>query len=267
MIRLLTLSALLLCADFLTAQPLNDIVPRKTQLEKRVLQPQFLREADVFWSKRVWRVIDVREKQNLPFVYPQAPLYELLKTAIERNQLDAYATSDADFIDPLRGEALSRLFGTVDTVPIFDPNDYSESLRIVENEFGYEDIQRFRLEEVWFIDRRTSTLQVRILAISPLRDKKDDNGNFLYELPMFRVYFPDARALLARVPVFVPGNDSAAYSWDDLFQQRRFSSYVYKGSNIRDERLGDVYSGRDLLREAQQLETAIFNREQDLWSY
>lgn len=72
--------------------------------------------------------------------------------------------------------------------------------------------KRFRLEEGWFIDRRTSTLQVRMLAINPLRDKTDDDVNFLYALPMFRVYFPDARAFLARAPAFVAGNDNAGYS-------------------------------------------------------
>ena len=264
---LLCFAMLLIVVTVAAQSPLNDIVPRTTQQEKRLLQPQFVREADIFWSRRVWRVIDVREKQNLPFVYPAAPLFDILKKAILDGELDAYAASDRDFLRPLAGEELSRVFATVDTVPIFDPTDYRESLRIIENDFGYEDIKRYRLEEVWYIDRRTSTLQVQVLAISPLRDKTDDNGNFQYELPMFRVYFPHARHTLARAPAFVTGNDSARYSWDDLFQQRRFSSYVYKGSNIRDERLSDVYSGRELLREAEQLEAEIFNREQDLWSY
>ena len=33
---------------------------------KRMIPYEFVREADVVWSKRVWRVIDMREKINLP---------------------------------------------------------------------------------------------------------------------------------------------------------------------------------------------------------
>ena len=37
---------------------------------KKVVPYEFVREADVTWSKRVWRVIDLREKFNHPLYYP-----------------------------------------------------------------------------------------------------------------------------------------------------------------------------------------------------
>jgi hypothetical protein len=30
----------------------------------------YLREADVMWSKKVWRIVDLKEKMNLAFGYP-----------------------------------------------------------------------------------------------------------------------------------------------------------------------------------------------------
>lgn len=37
---------------------------------KKVIPYEHLREADAIWSKRVWRVLDLREKINLPLYYP-----------------------------------------------------------------------------------------------------------------------------------------------------------------------------------------------------
>ncbi|MBI3237350.1 MAG: gliding motility protein GldN, partial [Flavobacteriia bacterium] len=37
---------------------------------KRMIPYEFVREADVTWSKRVWRVIDMREKINHPIYLP-----------------------------------------------------------------------------------------------------------------------------------------------------------------------------------------------------
>lgn len=37
---------------------------------KKVIPYEFVREADVVWSKRVWRAIDLREKFNHPMYYP-----------------------------------------------------------------------------------------------------------------------------------------------------------------------------------------------------
>ena len=44
--------------------PLDDIVERTINVEKRVLKYDNPREADLMWEKRVWRVIDLREKMN-----------------------------------------------------------------------------------------------------------------------------------------------------------------------------------------------------------
>ena len=43
---------------------------------KKVVPYEFVREADVIWSKKVWRVIDLREKFNHPLYYPLDDLQE-----------------------------------------------------------------------------------------------------------------------------------------------------------------------------------------------
>ena len=58
--------------------PRDDVYDRHLMEEKRLLTYDHLREADVFWEKRIWRVVDVREKMNKPFVYPQKPFINIL---------------------------------------------------------------------------------------------------------------------------------------------------------------------------------------------
>src|SRR5262245_50133153 len=58
--------------------PLDDVVKKEIMLERRVLSYQPVRESDIFWEKRIWRVIDVREKMNLPFAYPEEPFFKIL---------------------------------------------------------------------------------------------------------------------------------------------------------------------------------------------
>jgi len=48
---------------------------------------------------------------------------------------------------------------------------------------------------------------------------------------------------------------------------RRFSSYLTKRSNVREARLQDNYTGRDLLIKSKDAERDLSNREHDLWSY
>ncbi len=249
-------------------KPVDDIVPERTTFQKRVLPYDPVREADIFWEKRVWRVIDVREKMNLPFAYPPRPLFTILMDAAKSGEITVYSNEDDKFTTPLTPEEVVAKSASTDTVTIFDPETYEEKIKIVTNDVNPEDVKRFRVKEVWFFDKEVSTLQVRILGIAPILDVKDENGNFLYEQPMFWVYYPDARNLLSKERVFnIGGNDASPLSWEDLLEMRFFSSYIIKASNVFDRRLDQYLTGIDVLLEGEKIKQEIFNFEHDLWSY
>lgn len=247
--------------------PVDDVVEKRITSEKPILAYDPVREADIFWEKRIWRVIDVREKMNLPFAYPERPFFTILMEAASKGEISAYSTEDDKFTTPLTADEVSSMGATVDTVITFDPETYEEQIQIVRNDLNPEDVKRFRLKEIWFFDEESSTMQVRILGIAPLLDVTDDNGNFLYEQPMYWIYYPEVREVLARERVFNYGNDASPITWEDLMEMRYFSSYIFKESNVYDRRLQTYLSGVDLLMEADRIKQQIFNFEHDLWSY
>ena len=248
--------------------PLDGIVQRKLILDKQLLPWEPIREADILWSKRVWRVIDVREKINLPFIYPEMPFFTILQNGIQKDSsIRAYKAENDKFHYKLSAKDLQNLLNTVDTIQQLDPTTYETKLKIVYNTLNPKDITRYRLKEDWYFDRQQSVLKVRILGIAPLKDVKDDMGQFMYEQPLFWIRYPDCREYLARNRAFIEGNDSNPMSWEDLFEQRRFSSYVTKESNVHNRRLQEYLQGVDLLLEGEKIKAEIFNYEHDLWSY
>ncbi|MEM1217454.1 MAG: gliding motility protein GldN [Bacteroidota bacterium] len=250
------------------AQPLNDIVDRTILEQKPPLDYQPVTERDILWEKRVWRVLDVREKINLPFYHPTENLYDHLKSAGLQNELTLYSPEDDQFTTPLTPADLQEIFYRRDTLLIIDPEfTYGEDVRVIDNDIFYEDVKKYRIQEVWFFNTITSTMEVRILGIAPLLSHYDENGNFLYEAPMFWVHYPSAREYLADLQVFNEGNQSSRVTYEDLFENRQFNSHIYKEANVRDYRLQDMYTGVDLLLEAQKVEQEIQNYEHDLWSY
>jgi len=250
---------------------IDDVVKKEIMGERRVLPYQPVRESDVFWEKRIWRVIDVREKMNLPFAYPEQPFFKILSDAATKGDLPVYSVDEdgAKFKKRLSTEDVLSMLSKSDTVITFDPETYEEKITIVNNDINWEDVKRFRIKEVWFFDKETSTMQVRILGIAPMIDVRDNEGNFRFEKPMFWVYYPHARELFARHRVYtMGGNMNATISWDDYFEMRYFASYVYKESNVYDRKLEDyIPPSVDLQMESERIKSEIFNWEHDLWQY
>lgn len=248
--------------------PVNDIVDKRSKSERQILEYDDIREADIMWQKRVWRVIDVNEKINLPFKNRERPLINILLEAADSNMIQLYSTIDDRFSTPMTEEERGSIAGAIDTVPVVDPETYDVTYDLVPRELNPDDIRRYRLQEIWFFDKESSTMQVRILGIAPLMDEKDENGNVRYERAMFWVYYPGARQLLANEDVYAYGNDAAARSWEDLFEARYFNSYITQESDVLNRRIQDKFTdGRQKLLEAERIKQEIFNLEQDLWSY
>ncbi len=247
--------------------PRDDIYDRDIIKDRRLLSYDHIREADVFWEKRIWRIIDVREKMNKPFTWPENPFINILLNAAMEGEVQLYSTLDDKFTTKLEIDEVSSMGSSVDTIITFDPDTYEEKIKVVRNDLNWEDIKRFRLKEVWFFDEETSMLQVRLLGIAPLKEEYDDNGNFKFEYPMFWAYYPDCREVMSRQSAYNPLNDAQRMSWEDIMEMRFFSSYIMKESNVYDRRIQDYKAGVDILFEAEKIQETIFNFEHDLWTF
>ena len=164
-----------------------------------------LRECDIVWEKRIWRIIAVREKINLPFAYPEQPFFQVLANAAVRGELPAYSVENDHFTKRLTKEDLVGMLSKIDTIVTFDPETYEEKIQVVRNDVNWEDVKRYRLKEVWYMDKHTSELRVRILGIAPLINILDSEGNFKFEQPLFWIYYPGARELLSKKRAQVNG--------------------------------------------------------------
>jgi gliding motility associated protien GldN len=250
---------------------IDDVVKNTLVEESMVLEYEPVREADITWKKRIWRVIDTREKMNLPFRYPNEPFFNILREIAENGDIALFR--DEAFTEPMTMDEINGTLNKIDTVVTFDYETYEEKIQIVQNTINWEDIKQFRVKEVWYFDKESSRMDVRILGISPILDEIDyDTGELKYSLPLFWVYYPEARQYFAKHRVYNQENDMAPMSWYDLFENRFFASYIIKKSNSLDLRVADMYDGYDQagvdrLMESEKIKMELFNLEHDLWTY
>ncbi len=240
---------------------------------------QHVREADVLWSKKVWREIDTREKQNIAFRYQGdentggGMFIEILIDGIKKGKIVAYSTYDDRFTSKLTKEQVMESVSPKDTkMDVEDPLTGQMVSKVIHHDFDPNTVSKYRIREEWFFDRNQGKMLVRIVGIAPMKDEYDENGNYKTTAPMFWLHYPDIRPTLANYEVFNPSNEVYRYTWDEFFEARQFSSKITKVSNPLDSRFEDVF-GTDArgkmesLYESQQNATEIFNKEHDMWVY
>ena len=235
-----------------------------------------IREADVIFSKLVWRVINLREKMNQPMYYPTQPmddrysLIDLLMFGIENEGLTAYDVDDDEFTMPITLEDIRTRFGAGnDTITLQNRETGLMETTITPRSMKTEEVTKYVVKEQWLFDKQSSTLQVRIIGMCPIREyakEGDSESDGLRKKQLFWIFFPEARQLLATHDVFNPFNDAARFSYDDLFMKRRFSSYITQVSNVHDNRGINTYTvGLQTMLEADRIKNDLLNFEHDFW--
>jgi gliding motility associated protien GldN len=263
----------------------DNAIQRNLVKDRTPLDYEHIREDDATYMQRVWREIDVHEKLNIPFVYKaegdngNQRFIMILLTAIKRGEITAFSSALGDdrFTTPLTfGQISEELMGKPKTQQIPDwANDPDGSKGLMKDttisaEFNPDLIERYWIKEDVVFDKESSRMYTRILGIAPVRTVLNEDGTFRATTPIFWVYYPDLRPMLAKFDVYNGKNYGAKMSWEELFESRMFASRIIKSTinNPNDFYISGYVKDPILaLLEGENIKEKVFNYEQDLWSY
>ena len=287
---------------------------------KKMIDYEFVREADVLWSKRVWSSIDLRQKINHPLYFPfddydsqgnlvtnnmRLSLWNIIRWNVIHGDLTLfsaynpyqYTITDGDQLKyPVTGDfpestfitdsvLRDRMFyylgnlGPQSLTPLVDIYG-NDSVRDLGNGFWEpvypprdtnwvksQDIIQYHLKEDWFFDKERSVMDVRIIAMAPVIYDRDPNGQIIGTKELFWLYFPQCRLVFNNYYTFNDKNDAQWMSVDDLFWKRRFSSEIYKESNVYDRGIDSYSAGSNALYESGKIKEGIRSLEHDIWNF
>lgn len=254
-------------------------IERNLVKDRAPLAYEHLREDDATFVVRVWRIIDAREKLNLPFRYAATEdngnqrFISILLKAIKDGEVTAFSADDDRFTTPMTPEQAEGVFGGgFDTSKKYDLDGNVIGYEVRPKAVDPDSIYKFQVKEEWIFDKESSRLFVRIIGIAPIYAFKTSQGVVLdADRVVWWVYYPDMRPIFSKYDVYNPKNSGAKMTWEELFESRMFSSYIIKSNldNPFDVSLSAVYPNNTLFRllEGEKIKEKIFNYEQALWSY
>ena len=251
----------------------NSIIKNDDQKEKAPIAYATVEPSDVVWCKTVWRELVLREKMNLPLYYPTVPvdgrmsLIDVLLQGIDKSFKNAFDDDELEL--PITYNEILEKFGAVsDTLMRRNSETGEMEAVVIPGEMHTDEVKRLQIKELWYFNKRTSRLEVRIVALCPIREYVKDEMEGIQKRMLFWIDYDEFRDLLVKQQVYNFKNDALRITLDDVFLKRYFSSRIIKETNPYDNRSIQSYaSGMDAVLESDRVKNEIFNFEQDLWEY
>jgi len=256
------------------------------------------RADDIVWYRVVYRIVDMRDKQNYQLYFPTIPneqyrsLFRVILEALVDDTLKAYDKVERN-IQPLFKKVMPKdslrnafVYVTNDTVNrtttkdeliIQDPITQKLSISRFLYPAYIKDQYKFLIQELVFFDKHTSRMYSKIVGIAPLYGlteanislgSSNDAWSYFQSSVLCWFLFDELRPYLAKQYVIPNGNDGQRLTFDEFFAQHLYSSYLLGDSNMNNRMLLQFLSDPNKIRKEQQrIETELLNFEQDLWEY
>jgi gliding motility associated protien GldN len=234
-------------------------------------------EADLQWSKTVYRSLDLTKGKNPALYYPEEPnedgqsMFFIIMRLLANNQIPAYEYLDGRemFTEEYRikvAEMLDRfhvLYSEAKGSTEKNPRYAIEDADIPGNE-----ILSYYIIEKWSFDTRSNTMRSRVDALCPVLHRQDEFGGDPIRFPMFWVKLNDIRPYIAQQYVFTDDdNNLTRYNLDDFFKLNMYQGDIYKVKNLRNLSLMQLYPDPKDLKHAQDsIEERLHRFDKNLWA-
>lgn len=248
----------------------DSIIKNEDNEEKAPILLPHVEPEEVIWSKTIWRELVLREKMNLPLYYPTVPLdgrkslIMVLLDGIDKSFKTAY--EDDELTIPITMQEIRNKFDLeADEEAVKHDAETGEA---IPEAIPTDEVKRLQIKELWYFNKRTSRLEVRIIALCPIREYTREEADGILKKQLFWIDYGEFRDILSKQQVYNFQNDAMRLSLDDVFLKRYFSSRIIKETNPYDNRSIQSYStGMDAVLESDRIKDEIFKYEQDLWEY
>jgi gliding motility associated protien GldN len=275
------------------ANLLNAKVPQEVGMQVTENQSPiaygYIDDRDVLWSKTIWEIIDLNERINFPFYYPtinngllsneRKSLYRVLYDNIASGNItEIYSTSYFNESEKLTFDDLTDILVSRNlSAEGISKSNAGE--QVTEDDYDTYKIEtdkivQYRIKGTWYFNKRLGELKYRLLGIAPVAPDVStlSQGPEAMKdalVPLFWIWFPDAREALANSNVFNTRNSSQPITYDHMLNSRRFNATIYREENVYEDRQVNEYIYEDALRqllESERIKSVIRDFEQDMWS-
>ena len=255
-----------------------------------------INESDVMWKSRIWRRLDMREKQNQPFFSKNNEITKYLIEAVKAGLIDVYASDSLttkltleQFNDHLKldnaggglteeekkagmsestddgwGETPKKDASGKPVVEVAKP-------KVVESvEYFPKELNTLEMMEDMVFDKQRSRIYFDIQAITIFIPAAVTTRGF--DVPVGSFKYKDIDRYFRSNPSkfiwYNAQNEAQHKNMADAFDLRLFYGRITKKSDPQDRDLSAIYgSDRKGLEKSQQLEYQLMEFEHNLWEY
>ncbi len=262
-----------------------------------------IHEDDIMFKKRIWRRMDLNEKQNKPFFARGNEISKIIIDAAKAGILPIYK-NDSMTVRYTKEEFLANLenpqmqgyeaaaggaddgwgdSGGADDgwgdEPAADTGggddwgggDDAAAMGPIDTKFQARDVSIMEIVEDMIFDKKRSVLNWDIQAIKLIIPADKFTAGIFREVGVFK--YKDLARLFRSMPNeaiwFNPQNSAEHKNLADAFALRLFNARITKIANPNDDAVIDVYSesAKAGILASQYLEYQLMEKEHELWSY